>query len=482
MSSDDMPDFSSLKPGQDALDQLLHYIGRSSPECQLQPGEPLNMPFSCPEQLTSITEGTIIKNVLHQKDEEETFYNHHQNDASMVAQPMYPMENIDVSSPYHLCRLFLNQLGFLQWEKRLHFDLLKKSDKLLRELKHIDSQRCRETHKIAVIYVAEGQEDKQSILSNTMGSLMYEQFVAGLGWEVELESHQGFMGGLQSNGSTGNTAPYYATSTQEVIYHVATRMPSEQNDDIHRKLRHLGNDEVQIIWSEHRRDYRRGIIPTEFGDVLIIIYPLQNGLFRIQINRKPEVPYIGPLFDGAIVDDRILPGLVRATAITAGRILRLQKPYYKSFYEERAICVEDIVRQHKELTMFEEFAAQVFAPVQPQGDPMGSQVSLSEPLSVQTSQFYSSLCSDSDSIHSRGSTGKVSPHTAKAKDTLIQTLRYCTALLYANVSNAENSFQRRLSFGKSKKSVSKQAHLQMAAQTTIQLAAPESPNVAKSKK
>ena len=31
------------------------------------------------------------------------------------------------------------------------------------------------------------------------------------------------------------------------------------------------------------------------------------------------------------------------------------------------MCVEEIVRQHKELTMFEEFAAQVFSPVQPQG-------------------------------------------------------------------------------------------------------------------
>ena len=57
------------------------------------------------------------------------------------------------------------------------------------------------------------------------------------------------------------------------------------------QLRHLGNDEVQIIWCEHVRDYRRGIIPTEFGDVLLIIYPLQNGLFRIQINRRPEVSY-----------------------------------------------------------------------------------------------------------------------------------------------------------------------------------------------
>ena len=57
------------------------------------------------------------------------------------------------------------------------------------------------------------------------------------------------------------------------------------------QLRHLGNDEVQIIWSEHSRDYRRGIIPTEFGDVLIIIYPLTNGLYRIHIDRKPEVKF-----------------------------------------------------------------------------------------------------------------------------------------------------------------------------------------------
>lgn len=42
----------------------------------------------------------------------------------------------------------------------------------------------RETHKIAVFYVAEGQEDKHSILTNTAGSQAYEDFVSGLGWEV----------------------------------------------------------------------------------------------------------------------------------------------------------------------------------------------------------------------------------------------------------------------------------------------------------
>ena len=56
-----------------------------------------------------------------------------------------------------------------------------------------------------------------------------------------------------------------------------------------RQVRHLGNDEVHIVWSEHYRDYRHGIVNTEFADVMIVIYPLENRLFRIQIIKKPQV-------------------------------------------------------------------------------------------------------------------------------------------------------------------------------------------------
>lgn len=55
------------------------------------------------------------------------------------------------------------------------------------------------------------------------------------------------------------------------------------------QLRHLGNDEVHIVWSEHTRDYRRGIIPTDFGDVLINIYPMKNNMYFIQIMQKLQV-------------------------------------------------------------------------------------------------------------------------------------------------------------------------------------------------
>lgn len=55
------------------------------------------------------------------------------------------------------------------------------------------------------------------------------------------------------------------------------------------QTRHLGNDEVHIVWSDHNRDYRRDIIPTEFCDILITIYPIGNNLNRITVNCKQEV-------------------------------------------------------------------------------------------------------------------------------------------------------------------------------------------------
>lgn len=85
---------------------------------------------------------------------------------------------------FHLCKSFVHQMGLLSWEKRQSFNLLHKSSQLLRELKSLDDQTCRETHKIAIIYIGEGQEDKMSILSNEFGSKDYEEFLNALAWPV----------------------------------------------------------------------------------------------------------------------------------------------------------------------------------------------------------------------------------------------------------------------------------------------------------
>ena len=55
--------------------------------------------------------------------------------------------------------------------------------------------------------------------------------------QVELETHTGFMGGLQRSGATGDTAPYYATSFTECLFHVSTRMPSHSEEALLQKVR-----------------------------------------------------------------------------------------------------------------------------------------------------------------------------------------------------------------------------------------------------
>uniref|UniRef100_A0A8C2AFT1 Ral GTPase activating protein, alpha subunit 1 (catalytic) n=1 Tax=Cyprinus carpio TaxID=7962 RepID=A0A8C2AFT1_CYPCA len=357
-----IPSWDSLQNGEDALDEMLQYLGYSSPECLQRTGAPLNIPAPPPTCVSEKQENDVINGILKQCAEEQDFALYRGNDLNMRAVVQQEPSPQRPQSAFYYCKLLLNILGMNSWEKRNSFHLLKKNEKLLRELKNLDSRQCRETHKIAVFYVAEGQEDKHSILSNTAGSQAYEDFVSGLGWEVNLTSHCGFMGGLQRNKSTGLTMPYFATSTVEVMFHVSTRMPPDSDDSLTKKLRHLGNDEVHIVWSEHSRDYRRGIIPTEFGDVLIIIYPMKNHMYSIQIIKKPEVPFFGPLFDGAIVDGNILPTVVRATAINASRALKSLIPLYQNFYEERARYLETIVQHHLEPTTFEDYAARVFCP------------------------------------------------------------------------------------------------------------------------
>lgn len=362
-STTDLPKWETVDPNVDRIHQLLRYIGHSSPECLIYPDQQLNVPAPVPNVLSANIQCSAVTSVLKQHNEEENYIHEISHDSRITATEIQPPDSYDTSSPFHVSKMLMHQLGYFSWENRSQFELLDKSEKLLRDIKNLDKRNSRENHKIAVFYVGPGQEDKQSILSNSEGSAKYEQFVSELGWEVELATHAGFMGGLEKNLSTGSSAPYFATHSMELIFHVSTRMPGSLDDEgLTTKLRHLGNDEVHIAWSEHSRDFRRGIINTEFGDVLIIIYPLDNDLYRIQIDRNPKIQPFGPLFDGAIINGDLLATLVRCTAVNAGRAKRATIPGFQKHYEERARCIHDIMRQRVRPTTFEDFCSKNFAP------------------------------------------------------------------------------------------------------------------------
>lgn len=175
----------------------MQYIGHTSPECLEANCSQLNT--SGPTPLGSQLEAQTISIILNQRAIEHDYaIRQHAsvtppqpipsslhnsaphitssssisgNDGSGDASTAPPPKSMTANRsdlPFHYCRLLFNQLGLAGWERRKRTHLLKRTEKLLRELRNLDTQRCRETHKMAVIYVASGQEDKNSILRQEM--------------------------------------------------------------------------------------------------------------------------------------------------------------------------------------------------------------------------------------------------------------------------------------------------------------------------
>ena len=57
-----------------------------------------------------------------------------------AADIMTPLNPRHLQAPFHHCRLLFSQLGLAGWELRSQLHLLSKNEKLLRELRNLDTQ------------------------------------------------------------------------------------------------------------------------------------------------------------------------------------------------------------------------------------------------------------------------------------------------------------------------------------------------------
>ena len=307
----------------DQLDDLLQYLGEVFPDCLPKSGLPLNQPSEIRSDYKNSVH-SFESALLEQFELDSEKIQHFQANTKPYDEWAFiPPNPQEPASPLHHCRLFLNHLGFLTFDKQSSFCMVEYSQRFVRSLHQLDRNSGREMLKIGVIYVKEGQDDQKIILRNSNKSDLYAEFVRGLGWPIDIATHRGYLGGLDTKLTTGVTAPYFANSILEVIFHEITSMPTSQTDlqQIHKK-RHVGNDIVHIIYSEHTGDYAPTTITSQFNDAHIIVYPLPNGLFRIQIYRKENVQPFGPLVHGMCVNKELLVPLVRQTAINANRYVR----------------------------------------------------------------------------------------------------------------------------------------------------------------
>ncbi|EFC50362.1 rap/ran GTPase-activating protein [Naegleria gruberi] len=264
-----------------------------------------------------------------------------------------------------MSRLLLSTMGLVHIALTSRFVPLQSNSKLLRSLRNLDGTQPRETHKVGVVYVKEGQDDQQDLFLNAEGSEQYTSFVKSLGWNVPLQEHLGFMGGLDKNGSTGTNAPYYADYRTELMFHVPTMMPNNSKDpqQIHKK-RHVGNDHVNIIWSEHTRDYYRNTIISQFNFVHIVLYPLNRnhkGLLRVDVMVKERTyPVFGPVLDGMILSEKVAGALIRMTALNGSRISRSKSTGIMRPYLQRKSLIAELAQRYKATVETDKYYCSLF--------------------------------------------------------------------------------------------------------------------------
>ncbi|KAL6074106.1 hypothetical protein QOT17_004495 [Balamuthia mandrillaris] len=217
-----------------------------------------------------------------------------------------------------------------------------------RSLRFLSSSSGKTSVKIGLLYVKEGQTFDRDMLANNTYSHDFGQFITRIAAPVNLQTHKGYAGGLDKRDIPSDIHfPYHQTFTTQTIFHVAPLIPSTAGDanQIQRK-RHLGNDTVVVVWSEHNTDFSPQHFRSSFTSVFIVIYPLSNYLYRIRIHCKQEDMLVYPLADEMIVGKEVLAPLVRETAIRAHMEAFRDQHFFTTAFARQQTFIQEIIRRN----------------------------------------------------------------------------------------------------------------------------------------
>mmetsp|Transcript_34708 Transcript_34708/g.97864 ORF Transcript_34708/g.97864 Transcript_34708/m.97864 type:complete len:1489 (+) Transcript_34708:260-4726(+) len=345
----------------DQLNELLLFLSENYHDCLPDSGEPLNVPAVIMEAQKARVEYTEDALVAQLEEDDSAIVQLLDTAPSPQSWALGPPPIQPPMSRYQFCKMILSHFGFVTLDNLGAISLLDNNEKVTRSLNQLDLTNGREMIKVGLIYVQEGQEEQIEVLRNDSDrrTPLFSEFVRCLGWPIDVETHRAYLGGLDPKLTTGVTAPYYATSTLELIFHDLTSMPTTDDPQQIHKKRHVGNDNVHIVWSEHLRDYFPKTIVSEFNDAHIVLYPLPNGLFKVHVFKKENIELFGPLMHGMCISKQLLPYLSRATCLMANKYVRYTHEGYVSPFANRKRLLSQIVERHKVDTSFDMLVSNV---------------------------------------------------------------------------------------------------------------------------
>lgn len=205
-------------------------------------------------------------------------------------------------------------------------------------------------HKCGVIYMAQAQTSEISVLANTYGSKLYENFLSRIGTKVRLQGAKFNTQGLDRESDLDGTHTYaWRDRVTEIVFHATTMMPTLIDDpQCTNKKRHIGNDYVKIIFNESGLPFRFETFASQFNHVNIVITPElteprhsiltdtnsssdsldqpdsgdtsaaeDTAFFTVQTLCSSSFPLISPAATPKVVSASALPSFVRQLALNA---------------------------------------------------------------------------------------------------------------------------------------------------------------------
>lgn len=161
-----------------------------------------------------------------------------------------------LSPSFFFLRLYYNPSFSQKNSQESEAPILLPSDTFAtRNIRLLDLLTPFETHKIGVVYVAPDQKTRNEVLQNEHGSMRYQQMlerIANLVRLKDVDQQTCFIGGLDNvSDNDGRFAYCWADHLTQVVFHVATLMPTKDKDPTcNDKFRHIGNDFVWIVYNE----------------------------------------------------------------------------------------------------------------------------------------------------------------------------------------------------------------------------------------
>ncbi|KAM5443292.1 Tuberous sclerosis 2-like protein [Microsporum ferrugineum] len=205
-----------------------------------------------------------------------------------------------------------------------------------RAISAFDRNSIVDGHKIGVLYIGEGQTDETEIFANEHGSPDYEFFIASLGTKVSIENPKFNPQGLHFE-RDGKYIYAWRDRVSEIIYHVATMMPTNLEADPYcvNKKQHIGNDFVNIIFNRSGSEFDFNTISTQFNFVDIVITPasrvssgkdkegeftvndFNRRLYTVKVLSKPGMPELSAAAIPKVICGKNLAAFVRIIGLNA---------------------------------------------------------------------------------------------------------------------------------------------------------------------